>query len=133
MPEYQQPVTQDAYGHLQVLTGQQLTGASSGTVAGTIVTGAIGSGTPTVVNAVDMAGSFTITGTAASGVIATVFFLNPLPGAPKAIEVSAVLAAGGAVAGIPCAGTVNAGLTSLTINGGAFTAAAYSVYYMIVC
>ena len=133
MPDYNLDTGQDAYGHLSPMLGQQLTAAATGTAAGTIVPGAVGNGAPTILNAIDMFGSFTITGTAASGIIAAVFFYNPLPGTPKSIQCGAVLTAGGAVAGIPCSGLIPAGLTQLNIYGGAFTAASYTVYYQILC
>lgn len=132
MPDYNLDTSQDAYGHIQPLLGQQLVAAATGTAAGTIVTGTIGSGSPTIINAIDMAGAFTITGTAAAGVLATVYFYNGLPGVPKSVDISIGLNAGtgGGIAGF---GLVAANLNSLVINAATLTAAVYYVSYLIIC
>lgn len=115
----------DAYGHSSPLPGPFLVAAASGTAAGTIATGGIGSGTPTVAagTCTDQAGTFTITGTAATGTLATVNFTNPGPNVPKAVIVQAALATGVtdaisaislAADGFSVAGTATAAATTVT-------------------
>src|SRR6185437_3473820 len=86
-------ITQDFYGHQTPSSGgvsAAPTGATSGTAAGTIVAGATSNGVaPLAISANDSAGQFTIVGngTPAAGILATVFFAQPYPAAPKSVLV----------------------------------------------
>lgn len=140
MPFYNSPAAQDAYGHYPPLQGPALTaGAVSTTAAGTIAptTGAGAAPTVTAVNAVDFAGSFTLSpvtggGGQSAGTVAVVEFANPLPSVPKAILVTIYDQANGAAVAAAATGITTSSF-NVAVGIALTTAHVYTVAYEVIC
>jgi hypothetical protein len=109
-------VSTDYYGHPSPSTGgvsAAMTGATTGTAAGTIVAGGtIVTAAPSSINANDQCGSFQVTSaSSAAGLAATVYFSQPYPANPKSIQVTCAntTSAGAQAAGVTA---VSGGLNS---------------------
>lgn len=132
------PVTQDAYGHLQRLSGPtSLTAAANGvTTAGTIAVATAGAGTGATVSIPagsapnDLRGVFTVTGagTPAAGAIARVNFAQPYAGVP-AVAVNVANATPANIAAAAVSVTVD-GFT--VYAGAAVSVGANTVSYQVI-
>lgn len=138
-------VTVDAYGHESSNTAGTLgtalvAGAVSTTAIGTIVptTAAGASPTVTAVNAVDMAGTFTLNpvtggGAQAAGAVAQVFFSQPFGATPKSVVVNLCDNAAGAGGVAVAASAQSVTTTGFTINvsGALTTAHNYNCFFSV--
>jgi H-type lectin domain len=138
-------VTVDAYGHQSPNTAGTLgtalaAGAVSTTAIGTIVPTTAAGASPTVtgVNAVDMAGTFTLNpvtggGAQAAGAVAQVFFSQPFAATPKAVNVDMCDNAAGANGVAVTASAQSVTTTGFTVNVGSAltTAHNYNCYFSV--
>jgi hypothetical protein len=128
----------DYYGHSPASTGgisAAYTGATTGSAAGTVVAGGtIVTAAPGNLNCNDNAGSFTVvSASSAAGVAASVYFAQPYPAVPKAIQITAYDTTGTAAIGCgvaPVTGGLNSGFAvylASTTSGHTYT-----IYYHVV-
>jgi len=130
-------VSTDYYGHpspSSLGVSAALTGATTGSAAGTIVAGGtIVTAAPGNINANDQCGSFTVaSASSAAGLAASVYFAQPYPANPKSVQVTVLDTTGTGT--IACGvAPVSAGLNSgFAVYLGTTTSGhTYTIYYHV--